>query len=143
MFRFQLCEFVCVADQRFEMAFIEEVNEALPQMTPGDDFLGDENEGENGQIDQPNQLIQTPIQGNGNQGGEHEATPPPPPPPEGEQAENNTDTEYPTKYWCIFPQRIDTDGPHSEIIWNTADWELPRGRLLAEQGDQAVKRIGL
>ena len=62
------------------MAFIEEVNEALPQMTPEDDLLGDENAGENGQIDQPNQLIQTPIQGNENQGGEHEAAPPPPPP---------------------------------------------------------------
>ena len=62
------------------MAFIEEVNEAAPQMNPGDDFLGNENEGENGQIVQPNQMTPTPIQGNGIQGGEHEATPPPPPP---------------------------------------------------------------
>ena len=48
------------------MAFIEEVNEATPQTQ------NDENEGENGQIMQPNQLIQTPIQENENQGGEHE-----------------------------------------------------------------------
>ena len=70
-----------------------------------------------------------------------EVTPPPPPPAEGQQAENNTDVDYPTKYWCIFPQRIDTDGPDSQIIWNTADWELPRGCLLAEQGDQATIRL--
>ena len=117
------------------MAFVEEVNETAPQMQ------NTENEGENGQIPQDNQLIQMPNQENENQGGEHENTPPPPPPPAEERTENHTDADQHTKYWCIFPQRIDTDGPHPETFWNTADWELPKGCLLAEQGDQATIRL--
>ena len=109
------------------MAFIENVEEEEPQMTAGDGFLGNEAAGENGQFDQPNQMTPTPSQGNEIQGGDTETAPPPPPRTDGEHVENSTDNAYATKYWCIFPQRIDTDGPDSEAIWNTADWELPTG----------------
>ena len=123
------------------MAFIENVDEDEPQMNTGEGFLGTDAAEQNGQFDQPNQMPPTPNQENKIQGGDTGAAPPPPPPTDREHVENPADEVYTTKYWRIFPQRIDTDGPNSEIIWNTDDWELPRGCLLAEQGDQVVKTI--
>ena len=110
-------------------------------MTVGDDLLDNEIEEEIGQIIQPDQMTPTPIQENEIQEGEPEATDPPPPPPDGECDAGFTGNDYPTKYWCAFPQRIDTDGPHPEIVWNTGDWELPYGSLQAEQGDQVAIRL--
>ena len=123
------------------MAFIENAEEEEPQMTAGDGFLGTDAAEENGQFDQPNQMPPTPNQENEIQGGDTGAAPPPPPPTDREHVENPADEVYTTKYWRIFPQRIDTDGPNSETIWNTDDWELPRGCLLAEQGDQVAIRL--
>ena len=70
--RFQLGEFVCVADRRFvaiaksekQMAFVEEAQEAEPQVNARGDFLEEENEEENDQFPQPNQLAPPPIQEN-------------------------------------------------------------------------------
>ena len=124
------------------MAFIENVDENEPQTDTGEGFLGADPAEQNGQPDQPVQLPPTPNQENQIEGGDTGATPPPPPPPTvGEQVGNPADEGCATKYWCIFPQRIDVDGPDSGTIWNTDDWELPRGCLLAEQGDQATIRL--
>ena len=67
-FRFQLGEFVCVADRRFaaiaksekQMAFVEEVQEAEPQANARDDFLDEE---EIIQLPPPTQMTPPPIQG--------------------------------------------------------------------------------
>ena len=123
------------------MAFIENVEEDEPQTNNGEGFLGADAEEQNGQFVQPNQMPPTPNQENEIHGGETGAAPPPPPPADRENVENPADEGYATKYWCIFPQRIDTDGPNSQILWNSEDWELPRGCLLAEQGDQVTIRL--
>ena len=97
-----------------------------------------------------------------NQEFQAEAKAPPPPPQQGDntqiveyrhqvptpdpESEESGDEEsepqiYPTKAWCAFPQRIDTDGPPRETIWNTGDWELPYGSLQAGYGDQATIKL--
>ena len=121
------------------MAFAEEVHEAESQANARGDFLDEE---ENNQLPPPTQMTPPPIQGDEAQDEGQEVSAPPPPPPPAQGDENNDPgTNYPTRYWCVFPQRIDTDGPHPEIIWNPGDWELPYGSLQAEQGDQVTIKL--
>ena len=123
------------------MAFIEDAPEAEPRVNQEDDSLEEENTGGNNQIPQPNQLIPAPVQGNNIQVEEPE-TPAPPPPPEEEESDMESEGNlYPSKFWCAFPQRIDADGPPSEIIWNPGDWELPQGAMQSGQGGQVATRL--
>ena len=82
------------------MAFIEDVQEAEPQVNARGDFLEEENEEENGQIIQPAQLAPTPVQENEIQEGEQETTAPPPPPQDPENNNGYTGNDHPSRYWC-------------------------------------------
>ena len=123
------------------MAFIEDIQETEPQLNAEGDFLEEEDGGGNDQVFQPEQITLPPIQEDEVQKEDQGNTAPPPPPPIQETNTGYTGDEGPSRYWMVFAQRIDTDGPHSEIIWNTGDWELPQGCLQAYQGDQVTIRL--
>ena len=93
------------------MAFIEDAQEAEPQANARGDFLEEENEVGNALVPQPDQLIPAPVQENDIKVEEPEAPAPPPPPEEQESAAGSAGNDYPAKFWCAFPQRIDADGP--------------------------------
>ena len=120
------------------MAFCKDVPGVEPRVNQ-DENQGEEVESEgNTQIPQPTQPIPTPVQENSTQEDEPE-TPAPPPPLEEEESEMEPDgNTYPSKFWRAFPQRIDADGPPSEIIWNPGGWELPHGTLQSGQGGQVA-----
>ena len=117
------------------MAFCKDMPGVGPRVNQ-DENQGEEQESEgNTQIPQPTQPIPTPVQENSSQEDEPE-TPAPPPPLEEEESDlESEDHMYPSKFWRAFPQRIDTDGPPSEIIWTPGDRELPQGTMQSGLGD--------
>ena len=123
------------------MAFIETIQEADPQENAEGDFLDEEDGGDNNQVVQPEQMTPTPVQDDEVQQEDQGNVAPPPPPPNQEPDNNYAGVQGPSSYWMAFAQRLDTDGPHSETLWNTGDWELPQGCLRAYQGDQVTIRL--
>ena len=116
------------------MARCEDVPEGDPRANQDDNQGMDENT----QIPQPNPPVPLPVAGDETQAEGYESPAPPPPP---EEEEENSEEERigdtcPSKSWCVFPQRIDTDGPNPEIIWNPGDWELPQSTM---QSGQALR----
>ena len=121
--------------------FLEEDNGVGDDQIPQHDQLVATPAQENDQIPRPNQLVLTPAQENDIKVEEPEAPGPPPPPEEQDSVAGSAGNDYPTRFWCAFPQRIDADGPPPEIIWNPGDWELPQGTLQSGQGDQVAIRL--